>query len=140
MNGNPGDFPIQHTYTSDGVYWTELRRTPAAGSGGVQRVIIKVNPTLLTSNTTLSASSISGVAPLTVHFTVSGLELGSTYEFSFGDNTDWTKARGESYGCYVPTTSSCEATHTFSAAGTYDVSLTNIGVGLAAFMTITVTN
>lgn len=75
-----------------------------------------------------SASSVSGAAPFAVNFTDASLGSPTAWTWSFGDGSTSTQQN---------------PSHSFSAAGTYNVSLTVNGTGLAstnsAVKTITVT-
>ncbi len=104
-----------HTYTAAGTYSVSLTVTGAGGSDTFTRtnyISVSAPPPPPVAN--FSGSPTSGVGPLPVSF--SDLSSGSisTYAWTFGDGA---------------TSSASNPSHTYSAAGTYTVSLTVTGAG-----------
>jgi PKD repeat protein len=100
-----------HTYTAGGTYDVALTVTNSSGSNITTKSgFIAVNALPVAGFT---ADPVSGDVPLEVTFTDdSDVVDGTLWNWSFGDDT-WEN-----------TTSSTGPVHTYSSAGTYDVSLT----------------
>ena len=100
-----------HKYLTAGSYKVTLTVTNAAGSNTTTKsnyltVIPSVSPKPVVA---LSASPTTGNAPLNVAFTDTSTNSPTAWNWNFGDGT---------------TSTSKNPTHTYSAAGTYTVSLT----------------
>ncbi len=104
---------VNHTYTAAGTYTAVLTVTDSQGLTASQSVQIQVTAPNINPTAVIAASTTSGVAPLAVTFSGSGSSdpdgTISTYAWNFGDGT---------------TGSGSTASKTFSAAGTYTVTLT----------------
>lgn len=104
---------ISHTYTGTGTYTAVLTVTDNQGLTATQSVQIQVTAPNINPTAVIAASSTSGVAPLAVTFGGSGSSdpdgTISNYAWNFGDGT---------------TGSGSTVSKTFSAAGTYTVTLT----------------
>lgn len=135
-------YSVQHTYNSNGTYTAKLLKQPSftcpAGLMCAQTessafmlpapqivatAIITVGSSTTSGTVSFTASPQSGGAPLTVEFSATapqGTTLGNTV--NFGDGTSGTLM-------VVPTCSSCNemgtVSHTYTASGTYNASLTN---------------
>lgn len=100
-----------HTYTAPGSYPAMLTVTDSAGR--TSNVFTTITVTVSGPTAALTASPLSGPAPLTVTFDASGSTQGSapisTYSIDFGDKTSGSGA---------------QQTHTYSALGTYTATLT----------------
>jgi PKD repeat protein len=96
-----------HTYAEDGVYTVTLTATNACGSvASTQTITVVSMPTA-----GFSASATAGCAPFTVQFTNESSENATTFAWQFPGGT--------------PATSPAEnPSVTYSAAGTYSVTLT----------------
>jgi len=111
----------EYTYTNAGSYTISLT---AVGQGGSNRItftnyIVVTNPPPPAVN--FIADITNGMAPLTVHFT--NLTTGGvTYDWTFGDSNS---------------SSAADAVNTYTNAGVYSVTLTAIGAGGAASLTLT---
>lgn len=109
-----GDFSTErnpvHTYAKAGRYTVSLTAGNAAGSNRIARTgYITVN-TMRPPVAVLSASPISGKAPLTVAFTDKSTSSPSSYLWDFGDKSSPSTARNP--------------VHKYSKSGKYTVSLT----------------
>jgi len=104
---------VSHTYTAVGTYTAVLTVTDSQGLTASQSVQIQVTAPNINPTAVIAASTTSGVAPLAVTFNGSGSSdpdgTISSYAWNFGDGT---------------TGSGATAGKTFSAAGTYTVTLT----------------
>lgn len=102
---NENKSSISHTYTSEGTYTAVVTVTDGAGQTGSASVIIIVS----NIGGSLSASPVSGVAPLTVNYTCNptgGSGYYTQYEWNFGD--------GQTQITNINTVS-----HTYNGAGYY---------------------
>jgi len=119
-----------HTYTSAGTYIARFNITDSYGTSS-SPTTITVNPTSLNAGFTSDISS--GIAPLTVRFNDTSTGNPTSWNWSFGDSTEW-----------INTTSSAQKyqSHTYVTFGTYTVKLvvTNALGSSFASQTITVTN
>ncbi len=95
-----------HTYTTAGVFTATLKVTGTAGSTNAITTTINVAPSVIAK---ISASATNGYAPLNVQFSSSG-STGtiSSYSWNFGDGS---------------TVTGSTASHAYSSAGTYAVTL-----------------
>lgn len=104
---------VGHTYSAAGTYTAVLTVTDSQGLSASQSVQIQVTAPNINPTAVISASTTSGIAPLAVTFSGSGSRdvdgTVSSYAWSFGDGT---------------TGSGATVSKTFSAAGTYTVTLT----------------
>lgn len=104
---------VSHTYTAVGTYTAVLTVTDSQGLTASQSVQIQVTAPNVNPTAVIAASTTTGVAPLAVTFSGSGSSdpdgTISSYAWNFGDGT---------------TGSGSSVSKTFSAAGTYTVTLT----------------
>lgn len=104
---------VSHTYTAVGTYTAVLTVTDSQGLTASQSVQIQVTAPNVNPTAVIAASTTTGVAPLAVTFSGSGSSdpdgTISSYAWNFGDGT---------------TGSGASVSKTFSAAGTYTVTLT----------------
>ncbi len=119
-DGSPATAPsptatASHTYTAAGSYTVRVTVTDTAGlaSTATATVTVTDNPPVAA----LSLSTVSGKAPLAVTADASGSTDGdatpiASYTFDFSDGT------------VVSPQSAAKATHTFTAAGSYVVTVT----------------
>jgi PKD repeat protein len=99
-----------HTYTKPGSYTVKLTATNAGGSDTATRTdYITVDPPSAPPTADFSASPTSGNAPLNVAFTDGSTGNPTAWSWDFGDGTSSPEQ---------------DPTHTYTAAGTYTVSLT----------------
>ncbi len=100
-----------HTFTAGGNYTAQLTVTDNTDDTATDSVVIHVSADNYPS-VSLSASPVSGVAPLAVNFTgaVAGGDAPVTYSWTFGDGAS--------------ATGGLTKTHTYSTAGTYTATLT----------------
>ena len=104
-----------HTYTAAGTYTVSLTATGAGGSDTETKTgLISVNEPVEDVVAAFSASPASGTAPLTVQFT----------DASTGDPVSWSWSFGDGGASSLR-----NPDHTYTAAGTYTVSLTATGAG-----------
>lgn len=104
-----------HTYTAAGTYNVTLTATGPGGSDGeTKNGYITVNAPPVAPVAEFSGSPTSGNTPLSVNFT----------DLSTGDITSWSWTFGDG-----GSSSAANPSHTYTAAGTYDVSLTVSGPG-----------
>jgi PKD repeat protein len=99
-----------HTYTTPGTYTVKLTASNGSGSDtktGSDYITVTAPPNPPTAD--FGASPTSGEAPLNVSFTDSSTGNPTSWSWDFGDGTSST---GQN------------PTHTYTAAGTYTVSLT----------------
>lgn len=104
-----------HTYTAAGSFSVTLTATGPGGSDGVTKngyITVTAPPVAPTAE--FSGSPTSGTNPLLVSFT----------DLSTGDVTGWSWTFGDG-----GTSTAQSPTHTYTAAGSYDVSLTATGPG-----------
>ena len=114
-NGSSGTNPT-HTYNAAGTYTVSLTATGPGGSdtavcSGCITVTDPVPPAPVAGFT---ASTSGGEAPLDVSFTNTSTGDITGYSWDFGDGSS---------------SSAINPTHTYTAAGSYDVSLTVVGSG-----------
>ncbi len=114
-NGSSGTNPT-HTYNAAGTYTVSLTATGPGGSdtavcSGCITVTDPVPPAPVAG---FSASTSGGEAPLDVSFTNTSTGDITGYSWDFGDGSS---------------SSAINPTHTYTAAGSYDVSLTVVGSG-----------
>jgi PKD repeat protein len=103
-----------HTYAAAGTYDVTLTATNAAGSSTVTKLgYVAVNPPAKPV-ANFTGSPLSGSAPLPVQFTDTSANGPTSWLWDFGDNT---------------TSTSQNPSHTYTAQGTYTVSLTATNVG-----------
>ncbi|MGA9188117.1 MAG: PKD domain-containing protein, partial [Methanosarcina sp.] len=99
-----------HTYSAVGNYTVKLTATNAAGSNTVtESNYIKVASTLQTPVASFTSNVTSGNVPLSVAFTDKSTGSPTSWKWSFGDGKTSTQQ---------------SPTHTYSAAGNYNVKLT----------------
>ncbi len=99
-----------HTYSAAGTYTVTLTATNAAGSDPeVKTNYITVTAAPVAPVAAFTANRTSGVAPLAVLFTDSSTNSPTSWSWNFGD---------------TQTSTSRNPVHTYSAAGTYTVTLT----------------
>ena len=99
-----------HTYTVAGTYTVTLTATNSAGSNTVSKAAyITATPAATTPVASFSAIRTSGTTPLTVQFIDTSTNSPSSWIWSFGDGY---------------TTMQQNPVHTYTAAGTYTVTLT----------------
>jgi YVTN family beta-propeller protein len=101
--------PIKHTYNSTGTYTVTLTAVDLYGGYGQTNATVVVYNVLL--HPTISASALSGVAPLSVNFTAGVTGGTSPYMFS------WTFGDGH-------IGSGATIHHSYNLTGTYEVNLT----------------
>ncbi|WP_424358642.1 PKD domain-containing protein [Methanocella sp. MCL-LM] len=101
-----------HQYVSPGTYTVTLTAINANGSSTLERPVYVnvIAPTLPVAD--FSADKTSGLAPLDVQFTDASTGYASSWQWNFGDGS--------------PNSTSQNPEHTFSAPGTYTVTLTAI--------------
>jgi hypothetical protein len=85
----------------------------------------------------LTATPISGAAPLAVAFRANGLPLPMTYTVNFGDGTSGALSQGSCFGSRSGVQCSGSASHTYSSAGTYYATLVNASGSTLGAATIT---
>ena len=117
-----------HSFAAVGVYNVTLTATNAAGSNTslAQSVTVNAPPAAPIASFTKSASS--GAAPLTVNFTDTSTNTPTGWSWNFGDGS--------------PASIDQLPTHTYTAGGTYNVTLTAtnaVGSNTSAAQTVTVT-
>lgn len=98
-----------HTYTDAGTYNVALTATNSAGSNTLTKTSYITAGTLSAPVAAFSATPVTGSAPLAVTFTDLSTNAPSSWAWTFGDG-----------GTAVTRNPS----HTYAAAGTYDVALT----------------
>ena len=104
-----------HTYSAAGTYTVSLKATNAGGSNTLTRTgYITVSTTTAAPVAGFTGTPTSGSAPLAVAFTDTSTNSPTSWYWTFGDGTTSTLQH---------------PSHTYSAAGTYTVSLkaTNAG-------------
>ncbi len=105
-------FITSYSYTSAGTYTATFKATDKDGASSTKSVTITVGVTNKPPTASASASPTSGIAPLAVQFTGSGTDSDgsiSSYSWDFGDGT---------------TSAEQNPSKTFSAAGSYTITLT----------------
>ncbi len=117
-----------HTFATAGVYSVTLTATNAAGSNTSlsQAVTVMAPPAAPVASFTKSASS--GAAPLTVNFIDTSTNTPTAWSWDFGDAS--------------PVSIDQLPVHTYTAAGTYNVTLTAtnaVGSNTSAAQVVTVT-
>jgi PGF-pre-PGF domain-containing protein len=101
-----------HSYTSAGTYNVSLNATNAAGSNISMQIDYITAAVVPVSN--FSANVTSGGAPLSIIFTDNSLNSPTSWFWDYGDGSNST---------------SQDPTHTYTSAGTYNVSLNATNVG-----------
>ncbi len=109
--GSNGQNPT-HTYTQEGTYKVTLNAFNAAGSNANTKASYITAPVAPVANFT--ADVTSGTAPLSVSFNDTSTNSPTSWLWDFGDGATSTVQN---------------ATHTYTTAGTYNVSLTATNVG-----------
>jgi len=125
---------INHTYTALGTYYAQLMYkglgdNPEWRREGKQVTITVGNPT----TNTLSATPVTGSAPLRVTFTAANLERNSHFVVYFGTTECEFGSCGESVSFEDPS-----AEFTYKLPGTYTAALKNEGEATLGTVTITV--
>ncbi len=104
-----------HTYNEPGTYTVALTVTNPGGSDTLTRAgYITVSAPVLPPVAAFSAAPTTGTAPLTVKFTDASTNAPTGYFWTFGDGR---------------TSIAQSPSHTYSTAGTYNVSLTATNAG-----------
>ena len=109
---NSSDQNPTHTYTSEGTYNVSLNATNVGGSNISTQLSYITAAIAPVAN--FSSNVTSGASPLTVGFTDSSTNSPTSWFWDFGDGTN---------------SSDQNSTHTYSSAGTYNVSLNSTNVG-----------
>ena len=119
-----------HAYTTAGTFTARLTVTDNAGASGTSNVVVTVSAGNSAPTASISASPVSGTAPLTTTFSGAGSSDrdGSiaAYSWDFGDGTQGTGV---------------STSHAYAAAGTYTARLTvtdNAGASGSSTVAITV--
>ena len=106
-----------HTYAAAGTYDVSLTATNAGGPGSLTKtgyIVVSTAPPPPAPVAAFSADVTTGQAPLAVHFTDQSTNTPTSWAWTFGDGT---------------TATTQSPSHTYAAAGTYDVSLTATNAG-----------
>lgn len=121
VEGNPS-----HTFGTPGTYSVILTATNAWGSSSNTQTVSVTQPALAPPVAAFTPSSTSGTAPLTVSFTNQSTGSPTSHSWSFGDGATSVEAN---------------PSRTYTAAGTYPVTLTatNAGGSHSTTKTIAVT-
>ncbi len=98
-----------HTYANPGPYKVTLKASNPGGATSTSQTVTALAPTPAAPVANFSASPSSGQAPLAVHFTDSSTGNPTAWSWNFGD------------GIY---SQSQNPSHTYKAAGTYNITLT----------------
>ncbi len=112
-----------HTYNAAGTYYVTLKASNPGGTSSTFQTITALAPPPAGPVANFSASPSSGQAPLAVHFTDSSTGSPTAWSWNFGD------------GVY---SQSQNPSHTYSVAGTYNVTLKASNRGGASSTTKTV--
>ncbi|ABS55336.1 PKD domain containing protein [Methanoregula boonei 6A8] len=112
--GSSGGANPVHTYTSQGSYTVTLTATNSAGSNTTSLAnYITITQVTAAPTALFKATATSGYGPLTVQFVDASTNSPNSWVWSFGDGGTSTLQN---------------PTHTYTAAGTYTVSLTATNV------------
>jgi PKD repeat protein len=98
-----------HTYSAAGTYTVRLTVQNTAGSNATTRTVVVSTPTGSAPTAAFTSSPSSGTAPLAVSFTDTSTGAPTSWSWNFGDGG---------------TSTSQNPAHTFTAAGSYPVTLT----------------
>ncbi len=114
-----------HLYADAGTYTVTLTATNDGGSTSASATVVVTTTTVTAPTASFSSSTTSGTAPVTVSFTDTSTDAPTSWAWNFGDGGTSTVA---------------SPSHTFSAAGTYTVTLTasNAGGSTSASTTVVV--
>lgn len=130
------DFSVPHTYTNPGTYTAKLYNVPQGNmytTSPVATVIVTVSAGSNTPQGTLSATPVSGSAPLSVAFTSTvARSYSGGVRLDFGDGANQTVCPAGSTSCSV-------ANHTYQSAGTYIAALIGVESSSMTLATSTIT-
>ena len=115
-----------HTFTAAGSYTVTLTASNAGGPSSASTTVVVTDPVVTPPTASFTSSTTSGTAPLAVSFTDTSSGSPTSWAWSFGDGGSST---------------SRNPSHTFTAAGSYTVTLTasNAGGPSSASTTVVVT-
>ncbi len=113
-----------HTYNAAGTYNVTLTVSNPGGSNGTSKTITALTPPPAAPVAGFSANPSSGQAPLTVNFTDTSTGSPTSWSWNFGDGV-FSTSRNPS--------------HTYNAAGTYNITLTASNAAGPSSTTKTVT-